>query len=74
MVTQPGLGLRLPDPAINELTLQRGKEAFGPSVVTGIANGAHAGPDTHFFAALAKRHRRAGCPGLSGESPTPACA
>ena len=24
---QPGLGLRLPDPAINELTLQRRKEA-----------------------------------------------
>ena len=53
---KPGLGLRLPDPAINELTLQRRKKAFRHSVVIGIANGAHAGPDTHFFAALAKRH------------------
>ena len=46
---QPGHGLRPSDPAINELTLQRRKEAFRHSVVIGIANGAQAGPDTHFF-------------------------
>ena len=30
---QPGLGLRLPDPAINELTLQRRKEALCHRIV-----------------------------------------
>ena len=53
---QPGLGLRLPDPAINELTLQRRKEAFRHGVVIGITHRPHAGVHAHFLAAVTKRN------------------
>ena len=71
---QAPFGVRLPDPPVNQLTLQLGKEAFCHGAVIGVADCSHAGPDTHFFAAFSKRHRRAGCPVLNGESPTQACA
>ena len=53
---QARFGVGLPYPPVNQLTLQGGKETLRHGVVISIANCAHAGPDTHFFAALAKRH------------------
>ena len=46
---QPGLGLRLPDPAINELILQRRKEAFRHRVVIGISQRPHGRAHIHFL-------------------------
>ena len=57
---QARFGVGLPDPPVNQLTLQRGKEAFCHGVVISIAHGSHARAYAHFFAALAKRHRRPG--------------
>ena len=53
---QARFGVGLLDPPVNQLTLRRGKEAFCHGVVIGIADRAHARPDTHFLATFAKRH------------------
>ena len=53
---QARFGVGLPDPPVNQLTLQRGKEAFCHGVVIGIADRAHARVRNHFLAAFAKRH------------------
>jgi hypothetical protein len=55
---QARLGVRLADPPVNQLTFERGKEAFRHRVVIGITHRVHAGAHTHLFAAFAKRHAR----------------
>ena len=53
---QARFGVGLPDPPVNQLTLQSGKEAFCHGVVISIAHGSHARAHAHFFAEIAKRH------------------
>ena len=70
---QTCLGVRFPYPPVNQLTLQGGKETLRHGVVISIANCSHTWAYTHLLAAFAKRHWRADCLGLSGESPIRAC-
>ena len=70
---QARFGVRLPIAPVNEFAFQRSKETLRHDVVIGVADGSHARTHTHFFAAFAKCHRRAGCLDLNDESPIWAC-
>ena len=54
--SQSCFGLRLPNPPVDQLALQRGKETFSHRIVISIADRPHARAYTHFLAAFAKRH------------------